>query len=286
MNFLIYPLFWFFSILPFKILYVLSDFLYLIIYYIVAYRKKVVRKNLKNSFPDKSFKEIRSIERKFYHYFCDLLLETLKELTLTEVQFQKRVEYLNTDRILELLKEQKSIIIMTAHYGNWEWASYFPKLFEGTDFKSYQIYKQLRNSKTDKIVYDLRSKFGGVNIEKHQLLRRIVSNVNEKKHGVYWMIADQIPSGKNMGLRLNFLHQSTAALTGSEQLSHKFGFPVFYARITRPYRGKYSFDFIPVCEKPEEAEKNEITSVYFKLLEESIVERPELWLWSHKRWKR
>lgn len=286
MNFLIYPALWFFSILPFRILYVLSDLFYLIIYYVVGYRKKVVRKNLKKSFTEKSFAEIKIIEKKFYHYFSDLILETLKELTLNEKQFSERVEYRNTERILELLKEQKSVIIMTAHYGNWEWASYFPKLFIGTDFKSFQIYKQLRSSKTDKIVYNLRSKFGGVNIEKHQLLRQMVGNVKANQHGVYWMIADQIPSEKNIGARIAFLHQDTAVLTGSEQLSKKFGFPVFYARITRPYRGKYQFDFLPVCEKPEETDKNEITTVYFKLLEESIIERPELWLWSHKRWKR
>lgn len=286
MYFLVYPLLWIFSLLPFKILYFLSDILYLITYYIVGYRRKVVRKNLVQSFPEKTAKEIKLIEQKFYHFFCDLLLETVKEFTLNEKVVRKRVEFRNTERMVELLKENKSILIMMAHYGNWEWLTFFPVALQNADFKSFQIYKQLRNHQTDKLVYNLRKRFGGINVEKHQLLRTIFKNVQANTPGVYWMLSDQMPSIKNTGMRLTFLHQNTAVLTGTEQLSHKFDFPVFYAKITRPYRGKYIFDFIPVTEEPLQTAQNDITIKYFELLEESVLERPELWLWSHKRWKR
>lgn len=286
MHFIVYRIFWLVSLLPLGVLYFFSDALYLLIYYVVGYRRKIVRKNLTNSFPEKSQNEIISIERKFYHFFCDLIFETIKEITISDKEFSKRVIYVNPERVDNLLRERQSIIIMTAHYGNWEWASYFSAYLNQFGFFSFQIYKKLNNKKVDKIVYDIRSRFGAVNIEKNELLRKIIRNKTEGKVGLYGMVADQSPNMNNIAFRMEFLNQDTAVMNGSEQLAMKFGFPVYYLHINRPKRGQYVFDLVPICEDPINSEKNEITTTYFKMLEETIRSRPELWLWSHNRWKR
>jgi len=286
LYFVVYRIFWLISLLPLKVLYFISDILYLFLYYVVGYRKKVVRKNLVKSFPEKSLKEIRSIERKFFHFFCDLIFETIKEISITDKEFSKRVIYINPERVDTLLRERQSIIIMTAHYGNWEWSSYFPAYLNQFGFFSFQIYKKLKNKRVDKIVYDLRARFGAVNIEKGELLRRIIRNQAEGKIGLYGLIADQIPTKNNVAFRMQFMNQDTAVMNGSEQLAKKFGFPVYYVHLDRPKRGQYVFDLVPICEDPQNSEKDEITTKYFNMLEETIRRKPELYLWSHNRWKR
>jgi KDO2-lipid IV(A) lauroyltransferase len=201
-----------------------------------------------------------------------------------EKEIQRRMTFGNLEEILEQNKQGKSVMIMTAHYGNWEWTLAF-KLFSQENYPSNPIYKRLRNSRFDKLIYQLRSKYGADLIEKNDLLRVMFRLKKEKEVGNFWMISDQTPNGRNLHYWTSFLHQDTPAITGTEQLARKFDYPVFYADIKRIKRGYYHCEFIPVSLEPTKTGEFEITEKYMKLLQKSIEAHPEFWLWSHKRWK-
>jgi len=281
---LLYALGWIFALLPLRILYLFSDLFYPIVYYIVGYRKSVVRNNLENSFPDKTEKELRKIERRYYRFFCDIFIESIHEIHFSDADSKRRFIFVGVDQLQEQYNTGKGIMIMTAHYGNWEWGRNFP-LFTSEEMPSYQIYKQLSNDKFDKFMYQLRSKYGGINVEKRDLLRSMVKARNEDRQGVYWMISDQTPAEQKIHHWTIFLNQDTPVLTGTEQLARKFDYPVFYAEIKRIKRGYYQCTLIPVSLNPSKTAEFEITDKYMKLLENTINTAPEYWLWSHRRWK-
>ena len=284
MYHILYAFLWLITWLPLRILYIISDISFPIIYYIVRYRRAVVKSNLAMSFPDKSENERRNIERRFYHHFCDLFVETMYEMHLNEKEIRRRVTYGNLDAILEQYAKGKSVMMMTAHYGNWEWPSalalYIPK-----EFPLYGIYKELRNKKFNALIFSLRSKFGGIPVEKHEILRFMINLKKNGKSGNFWMISDQTPNGRNIHFWTNFLNQDTPVLTGTEQLARKFDFPVFYVEITQSKRGYYHCEFIPVSLDSAKTTEFEITEKYMHLLQKTIEAKPEFWLWSHRRWK-
>jgi len=284
MYHILYAFLWLITWLPLRILYIISDISFPIIYYIARYRRGVVKSNLVMSFPDKSENERRIIERRFYHHFCDLFVETMYEMHLTEKEIRRRVTYGNLDAILEQYAKGKSVMMMTAHYGNWEWPSalalYLPK-----EFPLYGIYKELRNKKFNALIFSLRSKFGGIPVEKREILRFMINLKKNGKSGNFWMISDQTPNGRNIHFWTNFLNQDTPVLTGTEQLARKFDFPVFYVEITQSKRGYYHCEFIPVSLDSAKTTEFEITEKYMHLLQKTIEAKPEFWLWSHRRWK-
>lgn len=275
---------WVFTLLPLRILYVFSDIIYPIIYYIIRYRKSIVRNNLKNSFPDKTKKELRKIERKFYHFFCDLFLETLYEINISEVEIKRRFTFVNLEGLLRQHNDGKGILVMTAHYGNWEWGMNFP-LFVSGDITSCQIYKRLSNKEFDTFMYNLRAKFGGINIEKRDLLRTMIKYKSENDQGIYWMISDQTPAKQKIHYWTEFLHQNTPVLTGTEQLARKFDYAVFYAETSCIKRGYYQCELIPITLESAKTSEFEITEKYMKMLQKTIEREPQYWLWSHRRWK-
>jgi KDO2-lipid IV(A) lauroyltransferase len=203
---------------------------------------------------------------------------------LTEKEIRRRMTYGNLDAVKEQYAKGKSVMMMTAHYGNWEWPSAL-SLDLPEEAPLYGIYKELNNKKFDKLIFSLRSKFGGIPIEKKNLLRFMVKLKKEKKLGNFWMISDQTPHGRNIHFWTKFLNQDTATLTGSEQLARKFNYPVFYVEIIRTKRGYYHCEFIPVSLDSANTDEFEITEKYTKLLEKTIKANPEFWLWSHRRWK-
>jgi len=281
---ILYAFIWVITWLPLRLLYIFSDIFFPIVYYIVRYRRDVVRTNIANSFPDKTEKERRKIEHRFYHYFCDLTMESFYEMHLSEKEIRSRVTYGNLEAILEQYARGKSVMMMTAHYGNWEWPSalslYLPK-----DFLLYGIYKKLSDKKFDALMFSLRSQFGGVPVEKKEILRFMYKLKQEGKLGNFWMISDQSP-GNLVHFWTRFLNQETGVLTGTEQLARKFDYPVFYVEITRKKRGYYHCEFIPVSLDSAHTDEFEITGKYMQLLEKTIQANPEFWLWSHRRWKR
>ena len=285
MYYLIFALVWLITLFPLSILYLLSDLLYPIVYYVVGYRKKVVHTNIRRSFPEKSEKEILKIEHKFYRFFCDLFFETMKEIHFSEAEIKRRMSYGNVEGILEQYSLGKSVMIMTAHYGNWEWTLGFPLFMPGLQ-SSNPIYMKQSSRNFDKLMYTLRSKFGAELIEKKELLRVLFRLKKQEKRGNFWMISDQTPTGSGANFFwTQFLNQDTPTLTGTEQLAVKFDYPVFYADITCTKRGYYHCEFIPISLEPTKTNEFDITEKYMQLLEKRIQTSPEYWLWSHRRWK-
>lgn len=284
MYYLVYSLFWLLTLPPLRLLYLISDLLYPVIYYIIGYRKLVVRNNLKNSFPEKTIKERRLIERQFYRFFCDLFVETMKAMHFSDAELKKRMTYENVEGILEQHAKQKSVMIMTGHYGNWEWTIGFP-LYLPDNHNSSPVYQKQTSKEFDQLIHNLRSKFGAELIERKELLRVMFQWKKENKLGKFWMFSDQSPVGAGIHFWTQFLHQDTTVITGTEQLARKFDYPVFYADITRLKRGYYHCKFIPISLDPTNEKENAITEKYIQLLEKRIQENPPYWLWSHKRWK-
>ena len=272
------------SLLPFSILYVLSDFTYLIVYYLIGYRKNVVRENLKRSFPDKTDKELRVTEKKFYHHLCDLLFESMKMATISKEEMSRRMKILNYEPLLKHYDENKSVLLITSHYGNWEWTSSF-SMYLPADKPMYQVYKQQKNKLFDRLIYNLRIRFGSVNVEVNELFDVLSSLKQQGKMGMIGLISDQSPSRKGIKYQSQFLNQRTPVITGTEIIAKKYDFPVYFVQIRRVKRGYYTCNPVPICLHPQESGKFEITEKYIRLLEQEIMAEPAYWLWSHRRWK-
>ena len=272
------------SLLPFSILYVLSDFTYLIVYYLIGYRKKVVRENLKRSFPDKTDRELLATEKKFYHHLCDLLFESMKMATISKEEMSRRMKILNYEPLLKHYDENKSVLLITSHYGNWEWTSSF-SMYLPADKPMYQVYKQQKNKLFDRLIYNLRIRFGSVNVEVSELFDVLSSLKQQGKMGMIGLISDQSPSRKGIKYQSQFLNQRTPVITGTEIIAKKYDFPVYFVQIRRVKRGYYTCNPVPICLHPQESGKFEITEKYIRLLEQEIMAEPAYWLWSHRRWK-
>lgn len=281
---ILYALAWIITLLPLRVLYILSDIGYPIVYYLIRYRRAVVRRNLEKSFPDKTKKELRKTERRFYRFFCDLFIETIYEINISEAEIKRRFAFVNIEGLLKEHAKGKGILVMTAHYGNWEWGVNFP-LFVSEKINACQIYKELSNKKFDKFIYNLRSKFGGINVEKRNLLRTMIKLQSDADKGIYFMISDQTPAAQKIHHWTQFLHQDTPVLTGTEQLARKFDYAVFYAETKCIKRGYYQCEMIPLEMESAKTAEFEITEKYMKMLQKTIEAKPEYWLWSHKRWK-
>ena len=284
LYYFIYSLVWIVAWLPLRVLYLFSDIMYPIIYYVVRYRKAVVRANIANSFPEKNKKELREIERRFYRFLGDLFVETIYEMHIGEAEIRRRMTYGNIGGIMDQYAINKSVMVMTAHYGNWEWTLGFPLSMPGS-YTSNPIYKQQYNKRFNKLMYNLRAKYGAELIEKKELLRVMFRLQKEKKLGNFWMISDQTPNARSIHYWTNFLNQDTAAVVGTEVLARKFNYPVFFVDIKRVKRSFYELELVPITEHPEDLPEGEITARAAKLLETRIITAPEFWLWSHRRWK-
>ena len=275
-----------FSLLPLSVLYMISDIiLYPLVYYIARYRLKVVRKNLRNSFPDKSHDELKNIEKKFYHHFADLIVEVVYGYRVGDEEMRERVVFENVDLVEHLASKTHGVIAYLGHMGNWEWLVDLNKRFLNPAMVEYNVYRQLKNPASDKMMLELRSKRGGECIEKKQLLRKLVALRRSEHPFVVGMLSDQKPSKRSSYVWTQFLNQETAFLDGSEVLAHKFGFSAVYAHIWSPKRGYYRIRFEQITDDPELMQPEEMTKRYAELLEQNIYAQPEQWLWTHNRWK-
>lgn len=266
------------SILPFPLLYLLSDFCFLLICYVWGYRKKVILDNLSRAFPDKSPGELQKLRRKFYRNFTDQIFETAKTLTISKRNLQKRVTFSNPELIDQMIQDHNSLLIAMSHTGNWEWIGMASDIVSETPV--YAIYRPLRNKQFDKMVHGIRSRFGVRMIPMKNTLRKMVGMRNEN-HALL-VLADQTPSPKNAHW-INFLGQDTPFFTGLEKMSNKFGSNMVYLFCTKPKRGRYHIEILPLV--PEEIETGTTTKKFAEYLEKQIIEAPSLWLWSHRRWK-
>lgn len=276
------------SRMPLGVHYFLSDYLlFPLVYYLVRYRRKLVRIQLADSFPEKGKKELRNIERRFYHFFCDYFVETLKMETMSNEEMKRRVEFVGINEMQETLLRQgkKFCFAYLGHYGNWEWMASFP-LWLHEPWQGAQIYHPLHNPEVDQHFLKEREKFGGRCIPMKQTLRQILTAKQEGRHEVIGFIADQAPKVQSLHHWIDFLNHKTAVFVGNERIARQVDAAPYYIRVTRPRRGYYRAEVLPMNISPEAGEEYAITNEYARLLEEQIREQPELWLWSHDRWKR
>lgn len=272
------------AILPLRVLYVLSDILWPLMYYIVRYRRKLVRKNLNASFPEKTPTEIIRIEKQFYRHFCSYIVETIKIFHISDQEMQRRMKFTNMELLHPYIKEGHSFIVMLGHYGNWEWITSFGLSLPQNLFVS-QVYRKLKNKPFDRLMLKLRTRFGTINIEKNDTLRTIVKLMRSDKQAVIGFISDQKASRNNIHYWTTFLNQDTSVLTGAERIARQTGFLVAYMDVKRIKRGYYEAEMKLISDNPKSTEENEITEKYIRMMEQTIMRDPAYWLWTHNRWK-
>jgi KDO2-lipid IV(A) lauroyltransferase len=279
---LAYPLLWLISILPFRLLYVLSDIIYGIVYHIIGYRKKTVRENLALAFPDLSEKERRTIEKKSFRHMCDMFLEMIKTMTISEAEMNRRFQITNLGVIHNLEKKNKSIALMCAHYASYEWVI---SMNNKVDFEGFAIYKRINNRYFDKLIRDIRSKFKATLITTKETIPTIRENNKNHKLGIYGFASDQSPKLSSVFHWNNFMGIEVPVHTGAEMLAKKYDMNVVFLKVKKIKRGFYEASFESIFENVKEIPNYGITDEFLKLVEKQINEAPEFYLWTHKRWK-
>ncbi|MFO7655737.1 MAG: lysophospholipid acyltransferase family protein [Bacteroidales bacterium] len=272
---------WLLTLLPLNVLYLLSDFFFVIIY-LAGYRKKVVMTNLQNSFPEKPQSELKKIARRFYRHFCDSFIESIYALHISENEISKRFHYKNAEILNRYYKENKSVILVFGHYANWEWLNGMPL------FVKHQVtalYHPLTNRFFDELFKEIRCKFGVKLISMKSAYKEMLSDAQKGIVTATYFLTDQRPVWSSIRYWTTFLNQETPVLTGSEVIAAKLNQPVIYLNIRKIRRGYYEAAFEIISENPGQAKEFEITEQHTRKLEESIKQNPEYWLWSHKRWK-
>ena len=278
----LYPILWCISILPFRILYLLSDGVYVLTYYIIGYRKKTVRENIAMALPDLSEKERLIIEKKSFRHMCDVFLEMIKTLSISHKEMDKHYTFKNIEVYIDLEKKGKSVALMCAHYASYEWAV---SMNSKTNFESYAVYKKINNRYFDKLVRDIRSKFKATLITTKETIPVIATNFRNNKLGLYGLVSDQSPKITSVFHWNKFMGIEVPVHTGAEMLAKKYDMNVIFLRTKKIKRGYYEASFEVLSENAKEVPNYEITDQFLKLVEQQIYEQPEYYLWSHKRWK-
>lgn len=272
------------AVLPFSVLYFLSDCVYYLIYYLVRYRRAIVRKNLIESFPEKSEQEIILIEKKFYKFFTDNIFESFKMATISRTEMSCRMKFKNIDAVNSVLNEGKSISLYLGHYGNWEWISSMPlHLKEGV--VAAQIYHELHNDDMNRLILNNRGRMGAVNVEMRKTARYINELSIQNKVSIIGFIADQSPKKQDSRHFIPFLNHNVPVLTGTEKITKHYGFEAWFIKVRRVKRGYYEAEFVKMHDSPKSLPDFELTSIYFNMLENMIKVAPELYLWTHNRFK-
>ena len=275
---------WLISLLPFPVLYAISDFFSLFVRRF--YRTKVVRENLRTAFPEKSAQELKDIERKFYHQLCDNFVEDIKMLSMSKEEIMRRMTFSGLEEIKKRHEAGQTLhFLYLSHFGNWEWISSINYSIQPW-CTSGQIYHPLRNDAMDELFIYLRGQYGGVNIKMKETFRRILQLRKEGKNYTIGFISDQQPKWASIHHFVPFLNHDTAVFIGAEHIARKVDAFMMYGRMSRPKRGYYHLDIIPMEDHPASVPETTLTDRYFELLEADIKEHPEMWLWTHKRWSR
>lgn len=279
-------IFWYlFSLLPLRIHYVLSDFIYLILYKVIGYRIKVVRENLEASFPEKTMHELRQIERRFYHRLCDYFVETVKMKTMSRKEIRRRMVFKGTELVNECVNEGQSCAVYLGHTFNWEWITSLP-LWVTDKAHCGQLYHALENPTFDRLFLNLRQRWGAECIALVDILRKTIEYKQKQQPTVFGYIGDQVPHWNNIHHWCQFLNHDTPVMTGTERIAIKNRQALFFLQVKQIKRGYYEATFRLMTRTPQMLKEYEATDIYFQMLEENIRQQPELWLWSHNRWKR
>lgn len=276
------------ALLPLPLLYVFSDILFVLIYYVVRYRRKLVRANMAISLADRTEAERRSYERRFYRNFADYVFETIKLLHISDRQMERRFTFSGLEQITGSMDADRCVVAYFSHCFNWEWAPCItlycgPQLAAGDKF--CQIYRPLRNRVFDRLMLKVRSRFHSVSIPKQLTLRHLLEMRRDDTVWVTGFMSDQKPSHGDAVHVIRFLGRATAVITGTGQLAHRMGAKAVYWNMSKPKRGHYHIEVVTLSDNAAEADPLALTDRYFSLLEQNIRRDPSLWLWTHNRWK-
>jgi len=279
---LLYPFLWCISMLPFRLLYLFSDFIFVIVYYIIGYRKKTVRENLALALPNLSADERLAIEKKSFRHLCDIFLEMIKTMTISKKEISNRFVLTNLEVYKKLEEKEKSIAMMLAHYASYEWVismNYY------VNFSAYAIYKKIANPYFDKLVRDIRSRFKAYLVTTKETIPTIINNYKSGELSVYGFASDQSPKISSAYHWQTFMGIEVPVHTGAEILAKKYDMNVVFLKVKKVSRGYYKASFEVLSENAKEVPNYEITDKFLKLVEQQILEAPEYYLWTHKRWK-
>jgi len=268
------------SLLPYPLLYLLSDIIFLIMYRVIGYRKKVVFTNLRNSFPNKSKQELKKIMSDFYRHLCDIIMESVKGFTISEKQLRKRLIIKNPEFSNSFADRGQSIIFVGGHYNNWEICAQAFAMY--SNHKCIGIYKPLSNAFINDKIYTSRSKYGMHLISMKQT-KKLFEDGDEPKAIVFG--SDQNPANPKRAHWVQFLNQDTGVLFGVERYAKEYDWPIVFVSISKAKRGYYEVEYSLITDKPKEEPHGKITEDFTKRLEQDIINQPQYWLWSHKRWK-
>ncbi|WP_274958099.1 lysophospholipid acyltransferase family protein [Millionella massiliensis] len=280
--YVIYPIAWCLGKLPYKMQFLFADLIRWVLYYVVRYRREVVRTNLRNSFPEKSPEERLRIEKNFYKHLADVVIETLSLASVSEKQIRARMRYLNMDDLMRWTGGRSWISAM-AHYGSWEYTTNFD-LYKTHD-NALAVYRPLSNRGADRLYHRIRSRFGVIPVPMHDVGREMIRYTRAGKHVTLALIADQTPAWPEIQNWTLFLGRWTPFFIGTEKLALKFHMPVVFLDVRKVRRGYYEARFDLIYDGNESVAEGEITRRYAERLEQMIRRRPELWMWSHRRWK-
>ena len=273
---------WIMTLLPLRIIYLFSDLLFLFLYYFPGYRREVVETNLRNSFPEKSPEERAVIAKKYYHHICDLIFETLKVTHMGQKQHMKRMKLTNPEILEKYYQEDRDVVLILGHYGNWEWTNILPLY---TRLRNVPIYKPLQNKYFDQFILNLRRTYDCDPAPMSNVIRELLKNRSMNRRALYGFMVDQTPPKGDIKFWITFLNQDTAVYLGAEKIAIKYDMAVVFLNIQKPRRGYYSMTAETLFEHAEGLKEHIITEKHVKRLEEIIRDKPEYWLWSHRRWK-
>tara|TARA_R110002051_G_scaffold105783_6_gene178869 strand:- start:5574 stop:6455 length:882 start_codon:yes stop_codon:yes gene_type:complete len=278
---LLYPILWFISILPYTPFYLLSDIVFFLVYRVAGYRKKVVFDNLKLVFPDKNDKELKKIMVDFYKHLCDTFMEMIKTMNLSKQEFKERFEVVNVE-VLNEFEKSKSVLLLCSHYANWEWNV---SINNYVITKGYAVYQKLANPYFDKWIRTVRARCNTTLITQQETVKTVMKNVQSNLISVYGLVSDQSPQAHRAPYWTEFMGVKVPVFNGAEQMARKMDLAVLFLKVTKVKRGYYRAEFIPITASGKNTQKNEITDQYLRLTEEQIKDKPEYYLWTHRRWK-
>ena len=281
--YIFYGVNWVMTLLPLKILYIFSDILFLLLYYFPSYRRKVVDENLRNSFPEKSVKEIALIRKKFYRHLADIFIETLKLTHLSNKELIKRLTVSNPEFLNTLYNSGRDLVVVGSHYNNWEWLIVCLPLY--TKYKCIGVYKPLRNKLFEKFINSIRLRNDQGLAPMNLIVRNIIDNQRKNIRALYAFAADQTPAKAEIRYYTTFLNQETPVFLGIEKIASKYDMAVVFFNFQKIRRGYYNLTVELLFERAAGLPEYKVTETHVKRLEELIRENPEYWIWTHRRWK-
>ncbi|WP_109097008.1 lysophospholipid acyltransferase family protein [Aquimarina sp. AU58] len=279
---LVYPFLWFISKLPWRLFYAFSTCIFFLVYYIFRYRRKTVTQNLELVFPNKTFREIKKIRKEFYQHMCDMFLEMIKSISISNEEMKERFKVTNIEKLHELEAKKENIMILMAHYASYEWANVIDIQ---TNFQAVGVYKKIGNKYFDRLVHRIRARFGSRVIGTKDAMKVITEDQSKEGLYMYGLISDQSPKLYKATFWTDFMSIKVPVFLGAEVLSKRLGLNTYYLQVEKIKRGYYQATFVTLTEDSKNCEDYSIVKSYLRLLENQIYNKPQYYLWSHKRWK-